>query len=344
MKTFLNVMKNELCPDKSNTLKDNSGNRLLKAFSTTLSSASTTKNLHTTVQTKLVITSRGDYPAKGFPRTLVSLYINGIDRCQLDRQILNLINLTLLNLSDNSIERLPKELGNLKLSEVNLSSNKFGISMKRSDWEWLCGENIKRSLVHLHLSKNNMQFVPPQLATCENLIILKLDNNMIRKLPFCLKQLKKLQFLYLQNNQISSVPYYLRHLKLDTLDISDNLELSLVSIQRTHDTFNEMNFQHNPLNLMELAAQSIIHHKVPYTFKIIPQILKEILNNSATCSFCNKINLNSQIYSNICVITLCCKNVTFSGFSNTLQADGTFCNKKCVQQFQKRNFGTVMLR
>lgn len=340
-------MKNELCPDKgqSVTLKDSSGNRLLKAFSSTLASAtSTTKNIHTTIQTKLVITSRGDYPAKGFPRTLNTLLINGIGRCQLDRQILNLVNLTLLNLSDNSIEKLPKELGNLKLSEVNLSSNKFGLSTKKSDWEWLCGENMKRSLIQLHLSKNQMNFVPPQLAECENLVILKLDNNSIRKLPFCLKQLKKLQFLYLQNNQISSVPFFLKQLRLDTLDISDNLEGSLIAIQKTHDTFNQLNFQHNPLTLMELSAQSTVYHKIPYNFKNIPQILKQTLTNSATCSFCNKINLNSEIYSNICIITLCCKNVTFSGFSNSLHADGTFCNKKCIQLFQRRNFGTIMLR
>lgn len=57
-------------------------------------------------QTKMNITNRGDYPTKGFPRTLKSLTITGIKLCKVTFEICSLRNLTTLNLSSNTIEKV----------------------------------------------------------------------------------------------------------------------------------------------------------------------------------------------------------------------------------------------
>lgn len=65
--------------------------------------------------TKLVILDRSEYPSKGLPRTLETLYINGIKLCNFRQEILLLRNLVILDLSNNEIESLPYELGMLFL-------------------------------------------------------------------------------------------------------------------------------------------------------------------------------------------------------------------------------------
>lgn len=61
--------------------------------------------------TKLIIRDRSDFPIKGLPRTLESLYINGLKLCNFRRDILLLKQLTVLDLSNNVIEKLPAEFG-----------------------------------------------------------------------------------------------------------------------------------------------------------------------------------------------------------------------------------------
>lgn len=64
-----------------------------------------------TAPTKLVIRDRSEFPVKGLPRTLESLYINGLNLCNFRREILLLKNLVILDLSNNAIEKLPPEFG-----------------------------------------------------------------------------------------------------------------------------------------------------------------------------------------------------------------------------------------
>lgn len=61
--------------------------------------------------TKLVIQDRSQFPKNGLPRTLKSLYINSIKMCNFRREILLLKHLTVLDLSNNEIEKLPVEFG-----------------------------------------------------------------------------------------------------------------------------------------------------------------------------------------------------------------------------------------
>lgn len=64
-----------------------------------------------TAPTKLVIRHRSEFPIKGLPRTLETLFINSLGLCNFRRDILLLKQLVVLDLSNNAIEKIPPELG-----------------------------------------------------------------------------------------------------------------------------------------------------------------------------------------------------------------------------------------
>lgn len=107
--------------------------------------------------TKLTIINRGDFPTKGLPRTLTHLSINGIGRCRIDMQIVYLKQLQVLNVSDNSITKVPKPIGDMNLREINLAKNDLGNTEFGCDWKWLRGENLQKSLRTLILSDNKVR-------------------------------------------------------------------------------------------------------------------------------------------------------------------------------------------
>lgn len=107
--------------------------------------------------TKVVIKKISQYPVlKGFPKTTEELSIVGLKRRSFDRQILQLQSLSVLNLSDNSLTFLPKELGTLpNLQNLNLSNNYLGLAPV-SKWEWLEQSSIKNKLSNLEINYNQV--------------------------------------------------------------------------------------------------------------------------------------------------------------------------------------------
>ena len=107
--------------------------------------------------TKVTISNPAKYPVlKGFPRTTVELNLIGLERKSFDRNILKLHNLKILDLSNNQITSLPKDLGSLpNLQELNLSQNLIGKSPP-SKWNWVDGFYLSRNLKLLDLSFNNV--------------------------------------------------------------------------------------------------------------------------------------------------------------------------------------------
>lgn len=64
--------------------------------------------------TKLVIRDRSQFPSNGLPRTLQSLTLAGLKLCNFRRDILLLRQLSILDLSNNEVEKLPPECGKYK--------------------------------------------------------------------------------------------------------------------------------------------------------------------------------------------------------------------------------------
>ena len=104
---------------------------------------------------KVVVKKKSEYPTlQGFPRTTEQLILSGLSRKSFDRQILRLQSLRILDLSDNNISYLPKELGTLPhLQQLLLSQNNLGKSPK-SKWTWLEQTAIKHNLHFLDISSN----------------------------------------------------------------------------------------------------------------------------------------------------------------------------------------------
>ena len=347
LKGFLNFLKEGLTGKKSDVSKDN---KFLRAFGAT-SSVTTTQNFIAPPVTKMIIKSRGDYPCKGFPRTLKILHINGIKWCQLQNQILYLSNLSTLDISDNLIEKLPKDLGNLKhLSEINVSKNKLGISVNPKDWEWMDAQNIQRSLVSLDVSFNELKFMPVNITKFEKLVSLKIGNNQIMRIPFAIKQLTRLKDLQINNNKIQSLPCTITILKLNSIDISDNdftptsdLNLPVEDLKEGHNSLQNILFENKPSTLLELAARVVIKSKLSYLQLIIPQIIKDILLLSPNCVNCDKLCIHSPIYNKVIAIQINTKQI-LSSFRSKLIADGPVCGRVCVDQLKLKYFWENVFR
>lgn len=113
------------------------------------------KAIANALKTKVSIRNPEKYPIlEGFPRTTVELFLTGLGRRSFDRNILKLQNLRILDLSDNQITSLPKDLGSLpNLQELNLAQNLIG-KAPQSKWAWMDGIHISKNLKLLDLSSN----------------------------------------------------------------------------------------------------------------------------------------------------------------------------------------------
>ena len=156
----------------------------------------------------------------------------------MDRRILHLKHLEILDLSQNQISTLPETIAPLtKLKQLNLSHNEI----KR-----LPGSFLKSSqLVSLDLSSNDLTQLPDTISSVLTLHTLKLDQNKLRRLPRTLCKLRNLRFFFLltcylndircdililflfrllslSSNQIPFLPASFQTLNLDHIDVFGN--------------------------------------------------------------------------------------------------------------------------
>lgn len=326
LKAFLNVMKNEMCPNASKEQPKND-NKLIRAF------GSTNKMIADEV-TKMTITKRAEFPTKGLPRTLKELNIIGVGFLQMPIGILNLAKLTHLDLTGNKVEKIHKSVGNLSIKQLNLSENQLGNATSYKDLEWLNGRNIQLSLHTLVLAKNNLKYVPVALAKCENLVLLDLSHNKIEALPFAFKQLKRLKILNLSNNQLKSLPCTIISLYLDVIDLSDNLfpsyTKSLEISQNSLALITAHNFKFP--TLLELASRVVMRRRMPFMSLNIPNIIKEILFHSPNCFKCGSFVFDRVIYKSIKISTLYAKSRITSDNASHFLIDGPLCTVTCFNQ------------
>lgn len=326
LKAFLNVMKNEMFPpqepDKKEVLKTD--NKLVRAF------GSTVKPLE--ILTKMTIKERSALPSSGFPRTLKELTVTTIKCAQMPIGILNLTNLFSLDLSKNQITKLPKALGNLKLKKLILNENRFGESVKQADWEWLDGENIRKSLKVLSISKNGLKFMPSNICRCLNIENLNVSQNEITRISFAIKVMSQLKTLSICNNKLSSLPCTLKMLRFDAIDLASNEFQPEYGVNRT------VQMKHRSLvhecrapTLLELSARAIIKHRIPFMTHNIPQITKDILFHAPVCANpkCEILCIDRPTHQGISSIDLNSKEVTTSDGTNYFLADGPFCCLYC---------------
>lgn len=273
---------------------------------------------------KLIVVKRSDYPTKGFPRTLEVLHINDIGRCSLDRGILQLTQLRLLDVSHNCIEYLPTDINKLpNLNELNLSHNEFGKSLLKQ-WSWIGGKLCK-SLKLLNISYNNLNFLPDQLVKLHSLVSLHVDNNQIKTLPSGIGSLRHLKLFTASNNLISVLPGSTKTWRLQTLDLSNN-------------SFNS-NEQSNPAaifpkplpvrTLKEYAARRVLHSQLLYSLETMPRTLVDYLDYSKYC-VCGQACFDTFIRQfQMLLLTSVAQNFCVSSDIIYIPVDCYFCTLKC---------------
>ncbi|CAH2242414.1 jg7693 [Pararge aegeria aegeria] len=265
--------------------------------------------------TKLTINNRSEFPVKGFPRTLKFLYINGLKLCNFRRDILLLNHLTVLDLSNNEIEKIPPEFGRLpNISELYLSNNSLGLN-KNSDWQWLLGLKISKKLKLLDLRENKIINLPKDIWKLQNLVTLKIDKNSLYKLPTTLGRITTLRYLSVSENNLRTLPCSLIRCGLEHLDISSNNFKSEADAPKIAD-YTPWDIYIN--SLVHIAAKTVLKHKFFYAPNIIPKTLVELLDNSNMC-VCGQAVLNDKYY----VI----KPFELIGFSISRHIVSNFVNK-----------------
>ncbi|XP_063973495.1 leucine-rich repeat protein 1 [Diachasmimorpha longicaudata] len=239
------------------------------------------KNIVQAPKTKVTIKTKADYPVlQGFPRTTEELNIVGLERKSFDRQILKLQSLRVLNLSDNKITSLPKELSALpSLTELIVSNNSLG-SGGNNKFGWMGEGNLSKTLRLLNLSGNGLTYLPNQIGKLRKLVTLNVSCNALTILPTSIGTLSSLKYLDVSHNSIDSLPGSLMKFRLESLNIAHNPEISQTRLQPFAVNFDVS-------SLTQLGAQKVLHYRLPYDASTIPFTLVPFLDNAAYC-ICGK--------------------------------------------------------
>ena len=131
-------------------------------------------------------------------------------------EIVQLTNLTVLNLSENQLTSLPPEIVQLtNLTELILYGNQLtSLPPKIVQLTNLTG---------LYLFDNQLTSLPPEIVQLTNLTVLNLSDNELTSLPPEIVQLTNLTELDLSENQLTSLPPEIVQLtNLTKLDLSGN--------------------------------------------------------------------------------------------------------------------------
>ncbi|XP_011200504.2 leucine-rich repeat protein 1 [Bactrocera dorsalis] len=272
-------------------------------------------------QEKLTVLRRGDYPVKGFPRTLKSLKISNIQLLKITFDICSLRNLTTLDLSDNQISKVPREMGRLPLVSFTINNNQLGTI---NNWEWLRGKEIRKSLRELDLSANELNHFPLDIIRLEQLVGLKLSDNKIKRLPFGFRRLRNLRNLNIASNLLTSLPSDFNQMRIVVLDLWGNK----FGMKMEHNISEAGTNKLNSAPLWLLAARAVCQNKLPYSAGTIPWMLIDILAESPLCA-CGKLCFDTTIYERAVMATLDNVKTLVSSREHLIYADIVLCGMSC---------------
>jgi Leucine-rich repeat (LRR) protein len=215
-------------------------------------------------------------PAEIFTlKKLKYLYLFSILSDNFSKEIGNLTDLTVLNLSDNKLKSLPVEIGKLtKLTtlcifntEIQSIPAEIGKLTKLTKL-YLVNNEIQNipveigkltDLTGLYLSFNNLESLPKAIGNLINLTNLDLSSNRLESLPKTIGNLINLTNLDLSSNRLASLPAEIGKL-IDLTDLNlsqNNLEclpkeiVNLVNLTNLDLCFNEL--ESLPAELWELT-------------------------------------------------------------------------------------------
>ena len=207
-------------------------------------------NITEKLKTKLTVTSKKDYPiTSNFPSSLEYLMVTGCNLKRFDSRMLQLRNLTVLNLSENSIRKLPDDFGRVtRLAELHLAGNQIEEIQKA-----VCESTLIDSLHTLDISRNKLKILKPWFCNLKLLRNLRIDCNELSYLPYQLGTLANLRNLSVARNKLRTLPATFTQLHLDTLDLFENPFLD----DGPNSVIDRLNFP----TLLELCARAVHTYK-----------------------------------------------------------------------------------
>jgi Leucine-rich repeat (LRR) protein len=247
--------ENEMETSSSKLKVANTTNQQLKKAITTLtikSKAEYQTNFRSIISQNLKVkTAFGNY--SNIASTLTRLTINNCELTRVSSSIFELYQLTHLDLSANKLSTFDNFVLK-RLEELNLSQNEIKT----------IGKNIQLpKLISLDLSFNKLNVIDRHFcANFKTLARIRLNNNEIRcfsaKFGYSLCSLQMLNASY---NKLVNIPFSLSHLRLEMLELNDNpFDTSLPN------SFNLNSALKTFPRLVELCARQIINKKFFFNY------------------------------------------------------------------------------
>ncbi|XP_061193171.1 leucine-rich repeat-containing protein 58-like [Saccostrea echinata] len=247
-------------------------------------------------------------------KEILSLKMNHNEILLLPPSISVFVNLLSLDLSNNHLTHIPKELISLRcLRKLLVKSNGLSCASIPKDF------GLLSSLEVLNFSGNSLETFPPQFTELSNLRRLYLGGNCISEMPNSIKNLQRLEVLYLGGNRLTEVPAEIGQLynlsclilcdnqiqsipptliqlrKLQSLSLHNN-QISTLPPEIVRLNLSELSLRNNPLvnkfvqdmtyeppTLLELSGRVIKIEKVKYTKNDLPSNLRKYLASAQRC-------------------------------------------------------------
>jgi leucine-rich repeat protein SHOC2 len=177
----------------------------------------------------------------------------------------NLHTLTGLDLSDNQLNSLPKNIAYLSsLTSLDLHNNQLN-TLPDSIGEI-------SNLIWILLDNNKLSILPESIGNLRNLSCLYLDNNQLTALPDNIGNLSDLTVLSLRNNKLNYFPETISSLtSLNDLNLDDN-KLSVIPSSITNLSYlTELKLNNNPLMDLSILQSMPILNKVFFLGVYLPR-------------------------------------------------------------------------
>ncbi|MBL0016761.1 MAG: leucine-rich repeat domain-containing protein [Bacteroidetes bacterium] len=175
------------------------------------------------------------------------LFLSGRGLTDFPTEIFQLVNLKVLDLSQNLLRQLPAQIGYLsQLQTLNLRNNQ----LRQIPAE--IGQLMH--LQRLDLDENQLAELPQELTECQSIRTLQLNDNSFRHWPANALH-PQLENLTLGLNQLLEVPESIRHLtRLKYLDLRSNRLQHLPVALALLDEMEQIQLKGNPLHLTVNAS------------------------------------------------------------------------------------------
>ncbi len=194
------------------------------------------------------------------------------------RDIKRISKLKSILLAGNNLERLPKNVGQLQCTNLNLSKNKLhtlpasfaqltqikNLIFYENEFEDVPDvlegfNNIK----HLDFYKNHIKKIPDFVGNMENLEQLFVAFNQIEEIPDTLRNLKRLKYFYIHHNELHFLPEWITEMdSIERFGIGFNHLLDLPDLSKMKSLY-DFDCEHNllerfPWELVEKPGMEMI--------------------------------------------------------------------------------------